>query len=146
MPQFAGNEYHGHKLALWIFAVVLLTRLVMSLNSFLNPRITVRYADGIPIHTYPPAAEQTVVSLFSLVGLYAFLICLMCIVVFICYRNLVPVMFALLLLQSLGGRLIPHFLPILRTGTPTGIYVNWILLALNLAGLALSIPWRTGNT
>jgi hypothetical protein len=67
-------------------------------------------------------------------------------VVFICYRNLVPVMFALLLLQSLGGRLIPHFLPILRTGTPTGIYVNWILLALNLAGLASSIPWRTGNT
>jgi hypothetical protein len=145
LPLHAGNEYHGHKLALWIFAVVVLFRLGMSLNSFLNPRTTVRYADGIPIHTYPPAAAEATVSLFSLVGLYSFIICLMCIVVFIWYRNLVPVMFTLLLMQSIGGKLVPHFLPIARTGTPPGIYVNWILLALMVIGLALSIPWRAGN-
>lgn len=145
LPQHADNAYHGHILALWIFAVVVLMRVVMSLNSFLNPRTTVRYADGIPIHTYAPAAGQAVVSLFSLVGLYSFIICLMCVLVLIQYRSLVPVMFVLLLLQSLGGRLIPHFLPIVRTGTPTGVYVNWILLALMVVGLALSVPWRSAS-
>jgi hypothetical protein len=141
LPQHADNAYHGHKLALWIFAVVILMRVGMSLNSFLNARTTARYADGIPLHTYTPAAEQTTVSLFSLLGLYSFIICLPCILVLIRYRSLVPVMFALLLLQSLGGRLVPHFLPIIRTGTPPGIYVNLILLGFIVVGLALSIRW-----
>jgi len=145
LPQHADNAYHGHKLALWIFAVVVFLRVVMSLNSFLNARTTVRYADGIPIDTYVPAAEQTFVSVFSLVGLYSFIICLMCVLVLLQYRSLVPVMFVLLLLQSLGGRLIPRFLPMIRTGTPSGVYVNWILLALIVTGLAFSIPWRSGS-
>lgn len=105
LPQHADNAYHGHKLALWIFAVVIFMRVVMSLNSVLNARTTARYADGIPLHTYTPAAEQTTVSLFSLLGLYSFIICLLCILVLMRYRSLVPAMFALLLLQSLGGRL-----------------------------------------
>ncbi|MGD0859128.1 MAG: hypothetical protein ABR912_07390 [Terracidiphilus sp.] len=139
LPQHADNAYSGHKLALWIFAVVTFMRTLISLNSCLNARTTVKYADGIPIHTYPSAAEQTVASLFSLLGFYSFIICLMCVLVLIRYRSLVPVMFALLLLQSIGGRLIPHFLPIIRTGTPPGIFVNWVLLALMVVGLALSI-------
>jgi hypothetical protein len=141
LPQQADNVYHGHKLALWIFAVVTLLRAGMSLNSCVNARTTARYADGIPLHTYTPDAGQTVVSLFSLLGLYSFVICLACILVLIRYRSLVPVMFALLILQSLGGRLIPYFLPIVRTGTPPGIYVNSILLAFMVVGLALSIRW-----
>ena len=141
LPQHADNAYHGHKLALWIFALIVLMRAVQSLNSFLNARTTARYADGIPLHTYTPAAEQTTASLFSLMGWYSFIICLVCILVLFRYRSLVPVMFAFLLLQSLGGRLIPYFLPIIRVGTPPGIYVNWILLAFMVVGLALSIPW-----
>ena len=141
LPQHADNAYHGHKLALWIFAVVTFLRVFQSLNSFLNARTTARYADGIPLHTYTPAAEQTTASLFSLLGWYSFVICLVCILVLIRYRSLIPVMFVFLLLQFLGGRLVPHFLPIIRTGTPPGIYVNWILLAFIVVGLALSIRW-----
>jgi hypothetical protein len=142
LPQRADNAYRGHKLALWIFAIVTFMRAVMSLNSALNPRTTARFADGIPIHTYPPAAEQAAVYLFSLLGWYSFIVCLLCLLVFIRYRTLVPVGFTLLLLQSLGAKLIAHLLPIVRTGTPPGIYVNWILVALMVVGLALSIRWR----
>jgi len=139
-PKNLGTLWGAH-LAIWIFVVVVFMRVVMSLNSFLNARTTARYADGIPLHTYAPASEQTTVSLFSLLGFYSFIIYLMCLLVLIRYRSLVPVMFALLLLQSLGGRLIPHFLPIIRTGTPTGIYVNLMLLAFIVVGLAWSIRW-----
>jgi predicted tellurium resistance membrane protein TerC len=142
LPQRADNAYHGHKLALWLFAVIILMRIVMSLNSILNGRTIANSADGIPLHTYTPAAAQTAVSLFALLGLSSFIICLLCILVLVRYRSLVPVMFALLLLQSLGGRLILHFLPIIRTGTPPGIYVSLILLAFMVVGLALSL-WRS---
>lgn len=140
-PQHADNAYHGHKLALWIFALVVFIRVFQGLNSFLNARTTARYADGIPLHTYAPAAEQTTASLFSMMGLYSFIICLVCILVLIRYRSLVPVMFAVLLLQNIGAKLVFHFLPIIRTGTPPGIYVNWVLLAFMVVGLALSISW-----
>jgi predicted tellurium resistance membrane protein TerC len=145
LPERADNAYHGHKLALWIFAVVILMRVVMSLNSVLNARTVARYADGIPLHTYPLEAAQTTVFLFSLLGMYGFIICLPCLLVLIRYRSLVPVMFAFLLAQFVGARLVIHFLPIVRTGTPPGIYVNLVLLALIVVGLVLSMPWRKGT-
>jgi hypothetical protein len=48
-------------------------------------------------------------------------------------------MFALLLLEHLSRRLILYFSPIIRTGTPPGFYVNLVLLAVMLLGLALSL-------
>jgi hypothetical protein len=80
-----------------------------------------------------------VVSIFALLGLATFVICLLCILVLVRYRSMVPVMFALLLLQSLGGRLILRFLPFVRTGRLPGFYVNLVLLALMIIGLALSL-------
>lgn len=142
LPQRADNAYRGHKLALWIFAVIVFMRLVMSLNSALNAYTTARYADGIPLDTYPFAAEQTTVYLFSLLGMYSFILCIVCLVVLIRYRSLVPAMFSLLLLQSLAGRIIPYFHPIVRTGTPPGIFVNLSLLAFIVVGLALSLRWQ----
>ncbi len=143
LPQRADNAYQGHKLALWLFAVVILLRVAMSLNSILNGRKIASSADGIPLDTYTPAAAQTTVSLFALLGFSSFLICLLCILVLVRYRSMVPVMFALLLLQSLGGRLILRFLPIIRTGTPPAIYVNLALLAFMVVGLVLSL-WTSG--
>ena len=48
-------------------------------------------------------------------------------------------MFALLLLQFLAGRLILRLLPVVRTGTPPGFYVNLAILVLMIVGLALSL-------
>lgn len=51
----------------------------------------------------------------------------------------IPLMFALLSLEYLSRRLILHFLPIVRTGTPPGSVVNLVLLAVMIVGLALSL-------
>jgi hypothetical protein len=51
-------------------------------------------------------------------------------------------MFALFLLEHLGGKLISHFLPIVRTGKPPGPAVNLVLVILMIAGLALSLISR----
>jgi hypothetical protein len=138
-PQRFDNTYRGHKLALWLFALIVLMRVVMSLNSILNGRSVASSADGIPLETYTPAAAQTAVSLFALLGFSNLVICLVCVLVLARYRSMVPLMFTLLLLQYMGGRLILHYLPIVRTGTPPGFYVNLSLLVLMIIGLVLSL-------
>lgn len=136
--QFDNNNYRGHKLGLWVFGAVVFMRVAMSLNSIFNGRKVVTTADGIPLDTFTPASAQTVLSIFALLGLATFVICLIGIVALIRYRSMVPFLFALLLLQSAGGRLILWFLPTARTGTPFGFYVNIGVLVLMIIGLALS--------
>ncbi len=140
LPTPADNTYRGYKLALWLFGLVVLMRVMMSLNSIFNARFVASSADGIPVETYAPAAAQTAVSLFALLGLSNFLICALCILVLVRYRSLVPLMFTVLVVHFLSGRVILHFLPIVRsTPRPTGLYVNLGLLAVMLVGLALSL-------
>ncbi|MEK7710720.1 MAG: hypothetical protein AAB341_02395, partial [Planctomycetota bacterium] len=85
------------------------------------------------------AGAQTVVSLFAIWGLAQLVICLLCILVLVRYRAMIPFMFALLLLEHLSRKLILHFLPIAKTGTPPGSAVNLVLLALMIVGLSLSL-------
>jgi hypothetical protein len=139
LPQRVDNTYRGYKLALWLFALVVVMKIAMSLNSIFNGYMVASSADGIPLDTFPSAAAQTVVSLFAIWGLAHLMICLLCILVLARYRSMVPLMLALLLLEHLSRRLILQFLPIVRTGTPPGFFVNLILLALMIAGLALSL-------
>jgi hypothetical protein len=139
LPQRADNVYRGHKLALWLFALVVFMKVGMSLGSIFKGYSVASGPDAIPLNTYTPAAAQTIVSLFALLGLATLVICLVCMLVLARYRSLVPLMFALLLLQYLGGRLILHFLPAVRSGNPFGVYVNLAIFAVMLVGLALSL-------
>ena len=133
------NTYRGHKLALWLFALIVSVRIAQGLFVIFGGYSVVSSADGIPLDTYTPAAAQTVVSLSALLGLYLFLIGLLCILVLVRYRSMISFMFALLLLQHLGKSLIFHFLPIARIGAPPGPAVNLVLLALMIVGLVLSL-------
>lgn len=146
LPRHIDNEYRGYKVALWVFGLLLLMKIVISFNSIFNGYLVAASADGIPLDTFTPAAARTVVSLFALRGLSNFVICLLCILVLVRYRSVIPFMFALLLLDNLSKRLILQFLPIVRTGTPPGFYVDLILLALTMVGFALSRRWfREGD-
>ena len=139
LPRQVDNTYHGSRLALWIFALVVLMKVAMSVNSIFNGHMVASSADGIPLDTFTPAGAQAVVSLFAAWGLGQLILCLLCIVVLVRYRALVPFMLAVLLLEHLCRRLIFFVLPIVRTGTPPGIFVNLALIALMVVGLALSL-------
>jgi len=143
-PQCIDNAYRGHKLALWLFGVVALVKLFQSLVSIFNGYSTLRIADGIPLDTFTPAGARTVVSLFAVLGLSGSIICLICLVVLVRYRSMIPLMFALLLLEYLSRRMILHFLPVVRTGTPPGLIVNLVILALMVIGLVLSLWSHSG--
>lgn len=142
LPQQIDNTYRGHKLAVWLFGLVVFVRILQSLVVMFNGYSTARSADGIPLDTYAPAAAQTVVALFALSGLYRLFIGLVCVLVLIRYRRAIPFMFALLLLNYLAAQLLLQFIPIVRVGSPPGPIVNLILFALMIVGLALSLARR----
>ncbi|MGH8864960.1 MAG: hypothetical protein ACREVZ_10020 [Burkholderiales bacterium] len=140
-PEHGDNTYGGHKLALWLFALLLLMKGGISVNSMLNGYLVAAPADGIPLDTYSPAGAQAFVSLFALWGLSHLMICLLGVLVLVRYRSLVPLMYALLLIEHLGRKLLLYFHPIARTGTSHGLIINIALLVLMIIGLALSL-WR----
>lgn len=141
LPRQADHHYQGHKLALWLFGALMVLKTVISINSMINGDVVASSADGIPLDTYPAGAAATIVSLFALSGLRQLTFCLIGLVVLVRYRTLVPLMFALLLLEHAGRQVILQVLPISRTDRPPGAMVTMVLLAITVVGLGLSM-WR----
>ena len=139
LPRHVDNTYHGSKVALWLFAIVVFMKAGISLNSIFNGYIVATGPDGIPLDTFTPVSARAFVSLLAAWGLAQFMICLLCILVLARYRALVPFMFGLLLVEHLSRRLIFLVMPIVRIGTPPGFFVNLALVALMVVGLALSL-------
>jgi hypothetical protein len=141
LPQRIDNTYQGHKVALWLFALLVTLKVLMSLNSIINGRFVAGTADGIPLDTFMPAGAQAVVSLYAIWGLGQLTICVLCILVLVRYRAMIPFMFGVLLLEHLSRKLMLQVMPIVKTGTSPAFTINTALLTLMIAGLALSL-WR----
>lgn len=141
LPRQIGNAYDGSKLALWLFALLVLLKTAIGVNSIFLGRMVAGVADGIPLDTFTPAGARTTIALFAIWGLAQLVICLLCLLVLVRYRALVPFMFGLLLLEHLSRKLILQFLPLARSGSPPGSLVNLVLLAMMAAGLILSL-WK----
>jgi hypothetical protein len=136
------NNYRGHKLALWIFVLLVLIKLGISLSAIFDGYNMARSADGIPIDTFTSEAADAVVSVTALLGLSHFLLAAICALALIRYRAMIPFMYVLFLVEYLAKKWILLAKPIVRTGTSPSTYVNVVLIALLVAGLFLSL-WRS---
>jgi ABC-type sugar transport system permease subunit len=114
----------------------------IGLGTIFNGYSAATSADGIPLDTFTPAGQQAFVALFAALGFSQVMLNLIGVLVLVRYRAMIPFMFALLLFEHLGRRLIFWVLPIPRTGTPPGMFINLALVALMLVGLALSLKGR----
>jgi len=144
LPRLVDNTYRGHKLALWLFAPVVIMKIAMGLNAIFNGHLVASSADGIPLDTFTDAGARTVVALFAIWGLAQLVICSLCVLALVRYRSAISFMFALLLLEFLSRKVIFYFLPLARTELPVGVIVNLILLAMMIVGLALAL-WNKGT-
>jgi hypothetical protein len=142
LPRSVDNTYRGHKAALWLFGLVVALRTLQSLAVIFNGYSTAINADGLPLDTYPAAAAQTVVALFALSSLWRLTFCSVCVLVLVRYRSAVPLMFLVFTLNFLAAQLLSQFVPLVRTGTPPGPYVNFAQFVLTVVGLALSLRGR----
>lgn len=141
-PQRIDNTYRGHPLALWLFLPVVVLKTGIALGTIFNGRDAAQSADGIPLDSFGPAGAQAVVALFAIWGLSQLVFSVLGVLALTRYRSMIPFLFALLLLEHLARRWILLVKPIARTGTPPGLYINLVLLALMIVGLALSLRSR----
>lgn len=143
-PDRIDNKYRGHKLALWLFGLVVALKITQSVLIIVNGHSIARSADGIPLETYPVAAAQTIVAILVISSLNRLIISLICAVVLLRYRGAIPLMFAVLALTYLVSQALLRFVPIVTTGTPPGPILNLIMFAMMIAGLALSL-WKRAD-
>jgi hypothetical protein len=146
LPRAIDNTFRGPRVALWLFGLVVAVRIVQSLAVIFNGYSTAINADGLALDTYPPAAAQTAVALFAQASLWRLTVCAVGVFVLARCRSAVPLMFVLLILNFLAAQLLFWFVPMVRTGTPPGPYVNLTLFALTVIGLVLSLRGRSTGT
>ena len=140
-PARIDNSYEGSKFALWILGLLIAVRTMQTVMIFVNGYSIAQSADGVPLETYPAAAAQTIVALFTLSAVNRLVISLICVVVLVRYRRAVPLMFLLLLVTYAAGQLVGRVIPIVRVGRPPAVVVNLTLLGLTIFGLVLSL-WK----
>jgi hypothetical protein len=138
LPRRLDDEYRGHKLALWLFGLVIAMKSAQSSAIILNGYATAR-------DSFTPAVAQTVVAVLAQGSLWRLFFCLLCVLVLLRYRSAVPLMFGLLALNYLVAQLVLIFVPLPRVGAPVGPLVNLVLFVVMLAGLGLSL-WRRGGS
>ncbi|HEY0591657.1 MAG TPA: hypothetical protein VGF40_07810 [Thermoanaerobaculia bacterium] len=139
LPSTADNTYRGRKLALWIMGAVVLMKVTMSVNSIVNGRFVAQKADGLPLDSYPAAAARTILALVALWAFAHLILSLLGVVALVRYRSLVPFVFALILIEHLGRKLIIQLIPVARSVSAPASAINLVLIALRIAGLALSL-------
>lgn len=140
-PSIADNDYAGHRLGVWLFALMLI-KLPMGLNVMVNAPHVAHTADGIPVDTFAKAGAAAFSFAFAAWGLGQFVLGLICLLVLLRYRSLVPLMFAVLLFEQLGRMGLRFYWPIERLAAP-GVMINAVLTVVMLIGLALSL-WHRG--
>jgi hypothetical protein len=144
LPRQIDNTYRGHRLALWLLGALVLMKGAIGLGTMLNGRNAAISADGIPLDSFTPAGAEAFVALFAAWGLAQLMLNLIGLLALIRYRAMVPLMFAVLLLEHLGRKLIFVFLPIARDESAPGFYINLVLVAVLVAGFVLSLRTRRG--
>ncbi len=142
LPRRIDNTFRGRKLALWLFGLLVFMKSALALNSIFNGRSVATSADGIPLDTFGPDGAQAVVSLFAIWGLGHLTLCAVALLALVRYRAMVPLLFAVFLLEHLARRLILTLMPIVRTPGAPAPAINLLLLGLMVVGLVLSLYTR----
>lgn len=138
-PPIIDNAYRGPKAALWLLGLIAAIKMAMGVNSIFNGSAVLTSADGVPLATYPAEATGVILAFFALWALGQVLFALMALLVLVRYRAMSALLFALLLAEHLGRKLILQLLPIVRDRSAPASSINLVLLAILAAGFLLSL-------
>ena len=138
-PKSIDNQYRGHPAGLWLFIPITFVNLVISLVAIFARDGGAQSADGVPLDTFGPAAADAVIAVVAVLGLAHLLLVLLFVLALVRYRAMIPLMYALLVADYFCRKGIRLIKPIPHVGTPAGVSVSLILIALSLVGLALSL-------
>ena len=146
-PRQADNRFGGQRLALWLLAILIGLKLVVSLNSILNTASVAEGADGFRLASYGADGARAVLMLFALGAVANLVMALLGVAVLVRWRAMVPFVYLLALLEHGARRLVVQGYAIERAeALSAGGAINLAILALLLAGLCLSLwPRRSAD-
>jgi len=138
LPLNIDNTYRGPKLTVWLLIPIIVIKAVIGLTSMFGGLSVLQGAHNVSAGAFPPEAAQLLVLILARSGLATLVITLLCVVVMIRYRALIPATYVLLLLQHTGNSIL-----LLRESVIMGVsratVVGLVLLFLTVVGLFASL-------
>lgn len=142
LPATAGNVVHGARLPVYVFMPIAVVSTVRSLIHLLAPDGGAGSVAGMNLAV---AGADGIVFAFALWGSAQLVYALIQLVVAFRYRSLVPLMYLLLILETLLRQFVGHMKPVAFRHTPPGAIGNWVVLPLAVLMLAWSVlSYRAG--
>ena len=140
-PARADNNLRGSKWPLYLFILVAAIGLVRSCIHIFSPDGGAGSIAGMDMAI---TGANEVIFAFALWGSAQLIYALLQWIVILRYRSLVPLMWLVQFLETLGRMLVGHLKPVTFAHTPPGAYQNYIYLVLSAAMLSLSL-WNSSK-
>ena len=143
LPRSADNNYSGLRVPLYFFVAITVGTVARSLIHLADPDGGAQSIATIVLDRFSSGAADTVIAVFALWGLSQLLFGILCCIVLIRYRSLIPLMYLFLVLEYAARLVVGLFKSVEISGTPPGAIGNLVVLPLVAVMLLLSlIPRR----
>jgi hypothetical protein len=139
LPARADNTIRGSKIPFYLLILVAAIGLVRSCIHIFAPDGGAGSIAGMNMNV---TGADEVIFAFALWGSAQLIYALLQWIVILRYRSLVPLMWGVQFLETLGRMLVGSIKPVTFAHTPPGAYQNYIYLGLAMLMLALSL-WST---
>ena len=135
LPKEAGANYQGYKIALWIFMLISIVSFVRSCIHIFAPDGGAGMIAGLDVST----GAENIYFGFALWGSAQLIYAIIQIIVVFRYKALVPLMYLVLVMETLLRILVGALKPPILLHTPPGAIANYIILPLALFMFVLSV-------
>ena len=135
LPAKADNTIYGSKIPFYFFVLLTLIGTVRSCIHIFSPDGGAGSIAGMDLS----AGANVIIFAFALWGAEQLIYALIQWVVILRYRSLVPLMWGIQFLETLGRMLVGRIKPVTFAHTPPGAIENYIYLGLAVAMLALTL-------
>ena len=142
LPPKADNTVRGMKLPVYVFTLIAIVSTVRSCIHLLAPDGGAGSIAGMDLSL---AGADGIVFAFALWGSSQLIYALIQLTVALRYKSLVPLMYLLLIVETLLLMLVGAMKPVRFAHTPPGAIGNYLILPLAALMLALSF-WNTNKT
>ena len=142
LPERIDNRYRGHPLALWLFVLVALQKLGVSLTHLFKADGGAQSISTIPLDSYPAGAAQNIIGLYARLGLEQILLVALFVLVLVRYRAMIPLMYVVVVVHYLASRGVGVMKPLVIAGTSGARTPALVVAVLSVIGLVLSLTGR----
>jgi hypothetical protein len=137
-PKSADSTYSGLKIAYIFFVIIALVSFARSLIHIFLSDGGANVIAGLDLSL----GSENIIFAFGLWGVSQVVYALIQLLVAFRYKSLIPLMYIILIIETLGRMMVGIIKPPILFHTPPGGYANWILLPLAITMLILSLKQK----